>query len=197
MVAAGGGGNDCWGGGDGGTFEGIPPEKTNRISKNPSGATQIKGGEGGRLSENFPFGKSGEFGVGGTGDILEPVHGRLDGGGNGGGGYFGGGGITGWGGGSGGSSFVSGHYGCNAILGDVDGIIPSNQSIHYSGLFFSSSNMIPGNSSMPDPLSNEEAQMIGNSKSGYARITELAVYCTQNQCQKIPFHYLFIIILSS
>ena len=197
MVAAGGGGNDCWGGGDGGTFEGLPPEETNRISQNPTGATQTKGGEGGRLTDDYTFGNSGEFGVGGTGDILKPVYGMLDGGGNGGGGYFGGGGVTGWGGGSGGSSFVSGHYGCNAILGDVDGIIPSNQSIHYSGLFFSSSNMIPGNSSMPDPLSNEEGLMIGNSKSGYARITELAVYCTQNQCQKIPFHYLFTIILSS
>ena len=203
MVAAGGGGNDCVAGGDGGTFEGLPPEpfKNDQYQlQNPTGGTQDRGGSGGRLSDDYKYGHNGEFGVGGLGDSSDTVNGKPDGGGGGGGGYYGGGGISLWGGGGGGSSFVSGHYGCNAIDGNSDDIIPSNQPFHYSGLYFESSQMIAGDSIMPNPLSEslETKNMTGNMNSGYARITVLAICYTIKCNQKLPsIHYMVIISLLS
>ena len=203
MVAAGGGGNDCVAGGDGGTFEGLPPEpyenEQNHL-ENPTGGTQVGGGYAGRFSDQYEYAGNGTFGVGGIGDHSNLVNGKIDGGGGGGGGYYGGGGISGLGGGGGGSSFVSGHYGCNAIIGDTDEIIHSNQSFQYSGLYFESSQMIAGDSIMPDPLSDsyETKNMTGNLRSGYARITVLSICYTVKYNQKLSsIQYLLIIALLS
>ena len=61
-------------------------------------------------------------------------------------------------GGGGGSSFISGHEGCNAILGNSteNNIEMSNQSIHYLGYRFFHTDMIDGNSLMPSPEGNKE-----------------------------------------
>ena len=155
MVAAGGGGPDSGvHGGAGGCLVGLD-------TGYGKGGTQTAGGYGAY---------SGSFGKGG-------LYSRTDSGGcgGGGGGYYGGGSSTirtDYSGG-GGSSFISGYPGCNAIAEEstTNNITHTNSPIHYSGLVFSDSVMIDGNSQMQSPIAylNET----GHSLDGHVRITLL------------------------
>ncbi len=190
MVAAGGGGaystepNNPFEttehhnvGGDGGTIEGNNGQKDTsedvKIDYSGLKATQFSGG-----NANGSFGKGGQA-------TLNFICSLNDGAG-GGSGYYGGGGSQGTGGnssagGGGGSSYISGHEGCVAIKkestedeiqpkdGCTDGTEDINCSYHYSGKFFTETQMIAGNELMP--THNGEGTMEGNTGNGYAKIT--------------------------
>ena len=174
MVAAGGGGHEH--GAPGGSINGIDGGYNPYVgsSYNGFGATQTSGG-----IANNNGGYVGSFGQGGDGKIYSDGH--L--GGSGGGGYYGGSGAKWHAGGGSGSSFISGYEGCNAISEEstADNIIHTGQSIHYSGLSFSNSIMVAGNSEMPtyDGVNT----MIGNNNDGYAKITKIEN--TDNEYAKI------------
>jgi hypothetical protein len=61
-------------------------------------------------------------------------------------------------GGSGGSSFISGHSGCDAITesSTENAIVHTGQPNHYSGLVFTDTEMIDGQSRMPSPYGGKE-----------------------------------------
>ena len=148
------------------------------------GGTQIKGGAG---KPNGCFGKGG-----GNGRI-----GNVDGNGGGGGGYFGGGGAANddtYGGG-GGSSFISGHPECLAIdpsSTDSCNMKMTDQSIHYSGLYFYNTEMIDGNKEMPSPFGGTEK---GHSSYGAVRISLIQkLYCISSCHSFIPKYSLLIFI---
>ena len=174
MVAAGGGGHEH--GAPGGSINGIDGGYNPYVgsSYNGFGATQTSGG-----IANNNGGYVGSFGQGGDGKIYSDGH--L--GGSGGGGYYGGSGAKWHAGGGSGSSFISGYEGCNAISEEstADNIIHTGQSIHYSGLSFSNSIMVAGNSEMStyDGVNT----MIGNNNDGYAKITKIEN--TDNEYAKI------------
>ena len=118
------------------------------------GGTQTAAGGG---SSSYWF-TSGSFGKGAnTGGSC---------GAGGGGGYYGGGAAQTETGG-GGSSFISGHPGCNAI--NENGI-HTGQPIHFSGIFFTETEMAGGNELMPNP---NGGTMIGNNGNGVVRITRI------------------------
>ena len=110
----------------------------------------------------------------------------------GGGGYYGGGhGVhTGnsWPGGGGGSSFISGHDGCDAINESsvVSNIIHTVQSTHYNGFQFFDTVMIDGrgyhwtterdNDAIGMPTYSGITTMLGNSSTGYIKITLLELF---------------------
>lgn len=171
MVAAGGGGayyfkSFIGAGGAGGALNGIQAESlqcTNRILTLGSVATQNVGAYNNFCStvdySNNPVLESG-FGFGADGTRFHS---------GGGAGYYGGG--NGYAtGGSGGSSFISGYDGCDAV--DQNGN-HTGQSVHYSGIKFSNSNMISGDLSMP--TYDGTNIMVGNSGDGYAKITYVGV----------------------
>ena len=102
---------------------------------------------------------------------------------SGGGGYY-----TGLGGyasnAGGGSSFISGHNGCDAIAKESteENIIHTGKSFHYSGLYFTDTQMIDGReynwtnkkeNYIEMPTFNGTSKMKGNSSHGYAKITFL------------------------
>ncbi len=93
-----------------------------------------------------------------------------------GGGYYGGRseGITNATSASGGSSFISGYEGCNAIKQESveNNIQHTGDSIHYSGLVFTNTEMKSGKEVMPKHDGTQNT-MVGNSGNGYARITYL------------------------
>ena len=126
-----------------------------------TGGTQTAGGKG--AANN---GGAGIFGIGGN---SEAGHGS-----GGGGGYYGGGGggyiNSGVSSGAGGSSFISGHNGCNAI--DSTGKHTASP-VHYSGKKFTSTSMIAGNASMPNPRGS--GNITGNTGNGYAKITLVSI----------------------
>jgi len=137
------------------------------------------GGSGGTL-----IGLNGMLGKGGSKDNTGGIFGKgEDGKGDGasqgvaggGGGYYGGQIVTGYhhNGAGGGSSFISGHAGCNAIAADsTEGtIIHTNLPNHYSGMIFTNTQMIDGDSEMP--THDGSGTMTGNTGNGYARITFL------------------------
>ena len=165
MVAAGGGGHEH--GAPGGTINGINGGHHSVVSDSYSGrgATQTSGG-----IANSNGGTVGSFGQGGNGTTYSDGH--L--GGSGGGGYYGGSGARWHAGGGSGSSFISGYEGCNAISeqSTADNIIHTGQSIHYSGLSFTDSEMIAGNSEMP--THDESGVMTGNDGNGYAKISMIS-----------------------
>ena len=165
MVAAGGGGHEH--GAPGGTINGINGGHHSVVSDSYSGrgATQTSGG-----IANSNGGTVGSFGQGGNGTTYYDGH--L--GGSGGGGYYGGSGARWHAGGGSGSSFISGYEGCNAISEEstADNIIHTGQSIHYSGLSFTDSEMIAGNSEMP--THDESGVMTGNDGNGYAKISMIS-----------------------
>lgn len=125
-----------------------------------------------------------KFGFGGPGDnsgVSDYCHGQAGGGG----GYYGGfGGRHTDGnchmiGGGGGSSFISGHFGSNAV--DEDGN-HTGQPNHYSGLTFSNTIMIDGGgyewtdiranqTAMPKPNGSYYPLGEGHTGDGYARIS--------------------------
>ena len=161
------------------------------------GGTQVSAGVGGTTSgTNYCTpGGSGYFGKGGNGG-----HSCGGGGAGGGAGYYGGGGTgrTAKSAG-GGSSFISGHQGCLAIAegstsepralktGCTSSSTSTECATHYSGLYFTSTNMIDGkghtwttqdngtdsNNLMPNPESGYYTEGLGRAGDGYLRITYL------------------------
>ena len=144
-----------------------------------SGGTQIAGG----IISNYSLSKvatNGSFGIGGKSNSNE----NAWAGGGGGSGYYGGSGGTfvteHWKGyasnGAGGSSYISGHNGCNAI--DENGI-HTGQSVHYSGLKFTKTQMIDGagynwttiKENYVGQIQPDGTTTTGHSGNGYARIT--------------------------
>ena len=155
IVAAGGGGPDSnEKGGAGGTING-------KGSLHSEGGFQTKGGTG--ISE-------GKFGKGGGLSTTSTA-----GNGGGGGGYYGGGSsnVTKDYAGGGGSSFISGHPGCDAISKESteNPITHTGQPIHYSGLSFTRTKMIDGDSLMPSPT--ESTEEVGHQLNGFIIITPL------------------------
>ena len=67
-------------------------------------------------------------------------------------------------GGSGGSSFISGYSGCNAIseTSTENAIVHTGQPNHYSGLVFTDTQMIDGQSTMPSPNGGSETGHSGD-----------------------------------
>ena len=161
LVAAGAGSMDCNGhGGDGGELRG-----------SDSTSSYYKGYGGNQTHGGFGF-VSGSFGKGGSMINLAPNGALLDSTSGAGSGYYGGGtgqSPSGCGAG-GGSSFISGHKGCNAISesSKENNIIPTNQSIHYSGIYFTDTKMIGGRKEMPLPSG---IKGIGYEGKGVVKIT--------------------------
>ena len=185
MVAAGGGGSAGTAGGlfgydGGGGYDG-------------KGGRQTGGGTA--VSNHYYCGKGGQtagsFGKGGNGGMNSDRSGEgLTGGGSGGGGgYYGGSGgagiCTGVTNGGGGSSYISGHEGCIAIdsTSTVNNIIPAENSLHYSGYFFTETVIIDGlgyrwttekeQEATGMPTHDGSETMMGNPEDGYAKITYL------------------------
>jgi len=194
MVAAGGGGsmisyitlkNHSHGGG----LNGYDAYNSLYQSYMGKGGNQINGGEQPIKHDCAQTnGETGKFGIGGTGGISK--NSASHGGGAGGGaGYYGGSGgsglCNGVFGAGGGSSFISGHNGCDAISeqSTEDNIIHTGQSIHYSGLYFTETEMIDGAGykwtdhkledlgSIGMPTHSGIGTMTGNNDNGYAKIT--------------------------
>ena len=192
MVAAGGGGTDCFSGGDGGTLEGKLPDNAGVL---PGPGNQTHGGSAGAFGDRFGF--PGEFGIGGSGDCYSCSN--TDGAGGGGGGYYGGGGISLNGGGAGGSSFISGFEGCDAI--EKETLAPTGSPIHYSGLFFKFGRMFAGDEEMPDyHYTSQNISQIGNRGHGFARITFLSpsqVTCKVRSPSPLSSAFALVFLLSS
>lgn len=141
-----------------------------------TGATQTSGG--GPSQGGFGFG-----GIPTYNDIC--YYSEAQGAGSG---YYGGGATTKTGTSipstsSGASSFISGHYGCDAIKeeSESNNIIHTGQSIHYSGYKFTDTVMIDGagclwtneKTTQCDGMPSHDGKSIiqGNTGNGYARIT--------------------------
>ncbi len=183
MVAAGGGGtsnfhNAVTGGYGGSLIGGSGILNENSVEHQlATGGTQISGGIRGAYYNAETDPTDGKFGQGGD---SQNGHG-----GGGGSGYYGGGGGSyiddGVSSGAGGSSYISGHEGCVAIkkesteenvqpkAGCTDGTKDINCSYHYSGKYFTDTQMIAGNSQMP--THSGDGNMTGNEGNGYAKIT--------------------------
>ena len=155
MVAASAGGTDSFKGeyGLGGALEGLRGLANESISSssfdnlydNPliaPGGTQTGGGkcDDSNINSNFLC-FSGQFG------LINYSKTSDDAGGFGGNGYYSGATYDRGGNGGGGSSFISGHPGCDAITSnssDFDHIYHTGQSIHYSNLSFTNTQMLSG-----------------------------------------------------
>jgi hypothetical protein len=178
MVAGAGGGTGetVSKGGDAGGLTGFIGNNT---AFNGGGALQTSGGLG--AVNGTMSGTNGSFGAGGNGG--QEVCCAF--GGAGGGGYYGGGGAAGVAGsdgaGGGGSSFISGHFGVNAI--NASGV-HTNSTVHYSGYAFFNTSMIAGNASMPNPRA--AGNITGNTGNGYAKITVLSVINEYNDDTTAP-----------
>ena len=188
MVAAGGGGSDCYRAGAAGALVGFVGQHYSNAIQIPGVGSQIQGGIDG-IYNGSVFSYPGEFGIGGSGVCPNT---RCDGGGGGGSGYYGGGGISIAGGGSGGSSFISGYEGCDAIVEGAtnkEEIQHSGKPYHYSGLVFSNALMIDGKNLMPSK--NMTTKQTGNEDDGFAKITFLPLYEFSCQCEKFKELTLF------
>ncbi|EAX95587.1 hypothetical protein TVAG_370910 [Trichomonas vaginalis G3] len=169
MVAAGAGSGERLCGGDGGMLVGLITNQIYTYQLNGStGGTQTSGGIYGCDTYHHGCGKSGMFGIGGSGN------GGRDNGPSGGGGYYGGGGTPWAGSAGGGSSFISGYQGCDAIFENSteSHIYHSGNPFHYSGKYFTDGIMIDGQHEMPttDMTSTE----LGHDGNGYAIITYIS-----------------------
>ena len=114
--------------------------------------------------------------------------GYADGGCAGGSGYYGGGASACANGAGGGSSYISGFTGCNAISEESteNNIIHTGQSVHYSGLKFSDSEMKAGNEEMPNYDGTKT--MVGNEGNGYAKITPI-ITSSDNYLSELNSNY--------
>ena len=198
MVAGGGGGADCYKGGDAGGLIGLNGGGSSWWGNIATGGNQTSGGQPG-ISKNpnnnetrVPF--PGRFGISGSGRCITNGDPTIECyfAGSGGGGYYGGGGNSGDGGGGGGSSYISGHEGCISILPNAineSELQPSNDSFHYSNLYFTEAILLGGNESIP-LFNSTEGTMIGNEEGGFARITYLSTYTQSDFLQKS--HHIFI-----
>ena len=151
----------------------------------------FKGGPGGGLhgytynNATFPGEQTkGNFGHGSDGINISQVYGGSIGGA--GGGYYGGTSISidtiddiyYEVGGSGGSSYVSGYDGCNSVSAfPLNEINHTNQSLHYSGLYFQDIKMISGMESMSDPFGIAETGHSGNGAISITFLKELSITC--------------------
>ena len=177
MVAASGGGSISYylpqNGKPGGTLNGFAgTTKTDYIIMDGEAATfgtQIKGGHNGTgcHARNFPN-------YIGFGYIPVATDSTMNGAGNG---YYAGGqgnhGNCTVGVGATGSCFISGYPGCDAIkkLSTENAIEHTGQSKHYSGLVFTDTEMIDGQSPMPSPDGGRET---GHSGDGACIITQIS-----------------------
>ena len=177
MVAASGGGSiSYWlpqNGKPGGTLKGFAGTTVTNGSRMDGEAatfgTQTKGGLNGtgtntRLTPNYI----------GFGYIPVP---NVDMNGAGNGYYAGGKGNLGYytvGVGATGSCFISGYPGCDAIKesSTENAIVHTGQPNHYSGLVFTDTEMIDGQSSMPSPFGGTDE--IGHSGDGACIVTQLS-----------------------
>lgn len=151
MVAAGGGSSDDINtGSNGGTLMGEKGNERGEETIAGGGAGQTYGGSSGR--------NAGSFGMAGDGYIAYPLFTNCNDAFGGGSGYYGGGGgvsgnpsgnalvngicmIRGYSGG--GSSFISGYAGVNA-MNNTNPPTHTNNTIHYSGLYFENGMMASG-----------------------------------------------------
>ena len=176
MVAASGGGSISYAlpqkGIPGGTLNGFAgTTKTDGIMDGEAATfgTQIKGGHNGTgcHARNFPN-------YIGFGYIPVGTISTMNGAGNG---YYAGGqgnhgeGTVGVG--ATGSCFISGHPGCNAIKesSTENAIVHTGQPNHYSGLVFTDTEMIDGQSPMPSPKGGTETGHLGD---GVCIVTQLS-----------------------
>ena len=156
-------------------------------------ATQEHGGIGGRNNEYSA--DDGKFGIG-----SDPIQIDLSYTSGGSGGYFGGAGSAKAnchvGVGSSGSSFISGHEGCNAILNistSQDDIHLSNQSLHYSGIRFSSTIIKSGYESYPSPSSSDSSIPRGNIGNGFAVISFLSYNIKTRKIILFSYHFYLLL----
>lgn len=162
--------------------------------------TQTNPGKGAISSHNASrSGTDGGFGYGG-----HQISGEW--GAGAGSGYYGGGG-GGWIAGitctgSSGSSFISGHYGCNAIAKNYNetNMNHTNQPIHYSGIYFKETVMKNGYESFRSAYDTKE-KVIGHVGSGAARITIVPfiypnnISCAQNYSFLIYIKYFIVSVM--
>ena len=202
ILVAGGGGSAEWScsrGGDAGlngtTGYGCSYPSSTEISEDIfcHGGTQTSGGSG---SENAVMYDAlrrtfkGTFGS--SGDNIE----SSDFGGVGGGGYYGGASIDYSGAGGGGSSFVSGHYGCDAIhesSSSKENIIHTHQSVHYSRLMFYQTKISDGTEVIPHYTQGFSEK--GNTDVGAIRLTIIKRFCT-NRSTRCKNNLLFAFIIT-
>ncbi|EAX92113.1 hypothetical protein TVAG_226130 [Trichomonas vaginalis G3] len=197
MVSAGGGGAEWMGsiGGNAGDLEGSDGKtdcRNNGVICNEivsKGANQLRGGNATSLNMFYDGTIVRQY------DSYEGKFGRIvhpDGvniGGMGGNGYYSGATLGYTGGGGGGSSFISGHEGCIALKSSLNEN-PSNSSIHYSELYFTQTQMIPGNETMP-LYSSSNAKGKGNKNEGCIRITILTKDCSYYYNSYFQMSYFF------
>ena len=169
-------------------------------------ASQLNGGIGGINfkpddSENPDVGinETGSFGIGGSSNSASSNKGS----GGGGGGYYGGGAgaskqSNGYGaGGGGGSSYISGHDGSIAIVGD-ENLTPKcsedntslDCSIHYSNYKFTNTKMVDGNGYVWTDTKTTSTYDIykdynGTDREGYAKISLLSLPSDDNYLTSI------------
>lgn len=201
ILVAGGGGSAEWGrckGGDAGlngtTGYGCPHSTSTEFSTEIfcNGGTQISGGLGAEnaiIDNGRKSSVKGTFGSSGD-DIISG-----DFGGVGGGGYYGGASLFYSGAGGGGSSFLSGHYGCDAIherSTSKENIIHTHQSVHYSRLMFYNTKISDGTEIIPHYKQGFSEK--GNTDIGAIRLTIIKKICT-NKSPKYGNHFLFTMIL--
>ena len=192
MVAAGGGGAE-WAtsiGGNGGEIEGGPSNTSYYPDQPCPGANQTSGSQCPNYTTywNVPaIPVAGEFGGSLWANNTDP-------GGCGGGGYYGGTSYPYAYGGSGGSSFISGHDGCDAVENNSEVIIHTGNSLHYSGIYFTNTQMIDGNETyMPLPYNHEKGRHDG---FGSFRITFLSPI-TIKTTKRIPTKAFIIALVLS
>ena len=119
-------------------------------------------------------------------------------GGGGGGGYFGGdAGYSAYhryGSGAGGSSFISGHSGCYAFPEKSSEETSSLTNIHYSGLYFTDTQMKSGDETFLSPDGRNETGHTGN---GYISIKAISLIIQTQSFKtiRIPYSLLFILLI--
>ena len=191
MVAAGGGAAE-WTSSYGGHAGGINGGQSHYWPVDCDGATQISGSDCDSNS-NLGVTYSAVKGTFGSAGFIEPINGD-DYGAIGGGGYYGGTSYHYSFAGSGGSSFISGYEGCNAVK-NQETIEHTGHPNHYSGLIFSNSEMIPGNSSMPLPTSLTQRDIYSGSGAFRLTLIHYQYHCTHKQTVfgRTPL-FLFILV---
>ena len=180
-------------GSSGGALEAKRGNYSQCIKCSDDDAGKIELAEGGSQSRGGKTASS-IAGLGYGGNSIDAI------GGGGGGGYFGGAGGSSAlhrdGSGAGGSSFISGHNGCHAFPEKSSEQTSSLTSIHYSGLYFTDTEMKSGDEIFLSPDGQNEKGHIGD---GYIRITSISfiIQTISIQTMQIPYAILFIFLINS
>ena len=167
MVAGGGGSGHSTSTSTGGAGGGLSSYKGNGTATTGAIATQTSGyafGSGGPGLSGQAFSASGGGYYGGKSSTTSPCD------------------IS-----AGGSSYISGHFGCDAITSTStsSSIVHTGQSVHYSGYQFFNTSMIDGKgyewtntvqSYVGMPTHDNTSTMTGNTGDGYAKITRYSGY---------------------